>query len=425
MANLTEMQRLERARIEGWSDAQLINHWIETLCARQGGGDLLLGPRRYEIDEPIVLRSGIRLRGEGAVVTVLAATSSLDGPVIISENAEALEAADAWFASEGVPTRFSISDLMIDGAEGGIGSAVGSGCGMYLYAKGFEIQGVQISHMKRHGLVSTGSARGGQEVWLDEPEALFDVRISRCGGDGFIMRGPHDSIIRSAIIALCKGRGLAVETDGKYNGACDIEFCHAYGTDGIAIDLQAKIKAGFLQGDTGRGAGVRIGGSNKTYIDRIECFKTRGSAEDYALDIVAPYTQIGLARVRADWGASGVRIAAPGCQIGQIDIDGQRNTGGPLADTENDTTALYVRSAHSRIGSVNIRNFPKGHGIVLERGIAGVDIAGTTRACSTHLVAHDQRGTDLRLNMVLSEGESYTASPSSADVFALRTLSGG
>jgi len=325
------MIHIDQNAVNGLSDAALINHWVDRLVTEQGGGDLVLGARRYEVDTPIVLKSGIRLRGEGAAVTRLAASPDLDGPVMISENAEALEAANAWLVSEGVPARFRVSDLMIDGAEGGIGSAPGAGCGMYLYGKGFEIRDVQISHMKRHGLISTGSARGGQEVWLDEPEAVFDLRISRCGGDGFIMRGPHDSIIRSAIIAICKGRGLAVEADGIYNGACDIEFCHAYATDGIAIDLQAKVKAGFLQGDTGRGAGVRIGGSNKTYVDRIECFKTRGTAEDYALDIVAPYTQVGLARVRADWGASGVRIAAPGCQIGQLDIDGMRNTGGPTA----------------------------------------------------------------------------------------------
>ena len=239
------------------------------------------------------------------------------------------------------------------------------------------------------------------------------------------MRGPHDCIIRSAIIANCRGRGLAVETDGStYNGASEIDFCHAYGTESIAIDLRAKVKAGFLQGDTGRGAGVRIGGSNMTYIDRIECFKTRGSAEDYALDIVAPYTQIGSARVRADWGASGVLIGAPGCQIGQLDIDGQRNTGGPLADTENDTTALYVRAGHSRIGSVNIRNFPKGRGIILESGRAGIDIGGVTQNCGEHLFAENQCGTDLRLNMVVAGGETYTAHPSCLDNFALRTLLG-
>lgn len=413
---------LEEHRTHARSDANEINYWIDRLCHEQGGGDLLLGPKSYLIDTPIILRSGIRIRGEGARVTKLKATSNLTGPVMLSENAHALEIADAWYASEGVPVRFRVSDLMIDGTDGALSEAFGSGCGIHLYGKGFESLDVQVSHMKKHGIFSVGSARGGQQTWEDEPEALFDVRVSRCGGDGFIMRGPHDSIIRQAIIAICKGRGLAVETNGIYNGACDVEFCHAYATDKIAIDMAAKVKAGFLQGDTGRGAGVRISGSNKTYVDRIECFKTRGTGHDYALDITAPYTQVGLARIRADWGAGGVRIAAPGCQIGQIDIDGMRNTGGPLANTDNETTALYVRAAHTRIGSVNIRNFAKGRGVVLEPGRAGNELAGTTLNCAEHLHAEGQRGSDLRLNMVMAKEETYHAVPSPNDNFALRRI---
>lgn len=414
------MLYLDQNRIADFSDADLINHWIDRLCAEQGGGDLVLGARTYIIDKPIILKTGIRLRGEGAFATRFRAAPGLDGPVMISENAQALEAADAWFHSEGVPVRFRVSDLMIDGEDGGLSETFAAGCGIHLYGKGFEILDVQISHMKRHGLVSVGSARGGQEVWTDEPEAMFDVRISRCEGDGFIMRGPHDSIIRQAIIAICKGRGLAVETNGIYNGACDVEFCHAYATDGVAIDLAAKVKAGFLQGDTGRGAGVRIGGSNKTYVDRIECFKTRGNAEDFALDIVAPYTQVGLVRVRADWGAGGVRVAAPGCQIGLLDIDGRRNTGGPLADTENDTTGLYVKSNHTRIGSVSVRSFTKGRGIVIEPGRTGIDIAGTTMQCAEHIVAQQLKGCDLRMNIVCHSGETYLAKPGKRDNFQIR-----
>jgi len=339
---------------------------------------------------------------------------------MISENAEALEAGNAWFVSEGVPVRFRVSDLMIDGEKGRADGGFGAGCGMYLYGKGFELLDIQISHARRHGLVSVGSARGGQESWYDEPEAVFDVRISRCGGEGFIMRGPHDSIIRKAIIARCKGRGLAVETNGIYNGACDIEFCHAYGTNDVAIDLAAKVKAGFLQGDTGWWAGVRIRDSHMTYVDRIECFKTRGGPEHYALDISAMNTQIGLARVRADWGAGGVRIASPGAQIGQLDIDGMRNTGGPLDESANDTTALYVAVGHTQIGSVNVRNFPKGRGIVLEPWRGGVRLGGTTRNCGEHLFAQDMQGCDLTLNMVMAEGETFTAKPSAQDKFNLR-----
>lgn len=416
------MLRIEENRLPGLGDAALINHWIDRLVALHGGGDIVLGPRSYGIDSPVVLRSGVRLFGQGPMVTVLRATPDLDGPVVTSENAAALEAADAWFHAEGVPVRFALRDLMIDGTDGPDGAGFGAGTGLQLYGKGFEVTGVQISNMRRHGLVSTGSARGGQHDWRDEPEALFDLRVSRCRGDGFLMRGPHDSIIRQAIISYCKGRGLAVETDTIHNGACDIEFCHAYGTDGIAIDLAAKVKAGFLQGDTGRGAGVRIGGSNKSYVDRVECFKTRGEAGDYALDIQAPYTQVGLARVRADWGAGGARVGAQGCQIGQIDIDGMRNTGGPVADVPNDTTGLYVAAGHLRIPSANIRNFPRGRGLVIAPGRRGIDIAATTQACAEHLVAEDLRGCTLRINMQMARGESYSATPSAEDRFELRRM---
>ena len=411
---------LEQNRIDGLSDAALINYWIRRLCSEQGGGDLLLGARTYLIDEPVVLKTGIRLRGEGTYATRLCATPRLDGPVFVSENAQALEAADAWFHSEGVPVRFRVSDLMVDGQEGAAPDTFGAGIGMHLYGKGFEILDVQISHMKRHGIVSVGSARGGQETWEDEPEALFDVRVSRCGGDGFIMRGPHDSIIRQAIIAICKGRGLAVESNGTYNGACDVEFCHAYATDKIAIDLDAKVKGGFLQGDTGRGAGVRIAGSNKTYVDRIECFKTRGTSDDFALDIEAPFTQVGLARVRADWGASGVRIAALGCQIGLLDIDGMRNTGGPFANTDNETTGLYVKGAQTRIGSLHVRNFKNGRGIVMEPGRRGSALSGNILDCKEHVYAKGLNGCDLDLNIFLKANETYLAEPSQEDNFSIR-----
>lgn len=413
------MLDIENNRRPDLSDSQLINHCIEKCVSERGGGDIRLAAKRYFIDESLVLRSGIRLIGEG-VTTVLAATPALTSPVLVSENHQQLEAADAWFHSEGVPVRFRVSDLMIDGNEGGLGETPLSGTGMYLYGKGFEIVDVQITGMKRHGLISVGSARGGQETWLDEPEALFDLRISRCGGDGFIMRGPHDSIIRQAIIAICKGRGLAVEVGGAYNGACDVEFCHAYATDSYAIDLGAKVKAGFLQGDTGRKAGVRVAGSNKTYIDRIEVFKTRGTAEDFALDILAPYTQIGLARVRADWGASGVRISGRGSQIGLLDIDGMRNTGGPLAGTDNETTGLLLRAPHCRIGSANIRNFANGRGLVVAPKLCGVHVAATTEKCAEHLSVNDQRGSDLQVDMVLADGETYQAEATESDKFFLR-----
>jgi hypothetical protein len=280
--------------------------------------------------------------------------------------------------------------LTLDGSEAEMTEALGSGFGMWLYGKGFSLNEVEVTGCLQVGIMSVGPVRGGSETWRDQPESIFDVRVSRCGGDGFVMRGPHDSIITKAIISNCKGRGLAVETDGTtYNGACDIEYCHAYGTEDIAIDLAAKVKAGFLQGDTGRGSGVRICGSKMTYVDRLEVFKTRGRDDQHSVDISAPYTQIGLCRVRADWGVSGVYIGARGVQINSLDVDGARTTGGPMGNTSNSGVGLQIGTAgvNVQISTCYIRNFDRGYGAIV-RG-SGNYVRGVYENCNRNEVRPD------------------------------------
>lgn len=384
-------------------DAMRLNEAIST-AASAGGGDIILSAGRYQISTPVILKTGVRLKGEGAYATRLIGTSALDGPVIVSEAAEQLIKHNAWLHSENVPVRFGLFDLTIDGGESRSTQAFGSGCGAFIYGKAFEICGVQIIHCKKQGLVSWGSPRGGQESWLDEPEAIFDIRISRCGGDGFLMRGPHDSIIKSAIIANCKGRGLAVETDGStYNGACDIDFCHAYGTNDVAIDIAAKVKARFLQGDTGWHSGIRVSSSEMTIIDMVECFKTRGIYDDFALDISAMNCQIGVARIRSDWGTGGVRIAGVGCQIGQLDIDGRAGIGGPVDGNPNRGIGLLIEANRVQIPSFNIRNFEDGYGVKVTPGRKFVWLTGQLNRCQKPMVAKDAEHCNFRVNVPVRE----------------------
>lgn len=365
------------------SDAKAINNLIHSLAA-SGGGKIVLESRRYILDEPIVLRSGVILVGQGAYATILEASSKLRGPVVTTVDAEANYLAGIWFESEGMPVRFSLQDLTIDGANAELDDTHGAGCGCWLYGKGFSLERIEVTGCQSAGIVSVGPLRGGQETWKDQPESIFDVRVSNCRGDGFLMRGPHDSIISRAIISRCRGRGLAVETDGKtYNGACDVEYCHAYGTDDTAIDLAAKVKAGFLQGDTGRGAGVRIRGSMMTYVDRIESFKNRGGIDDYAVHISAPFAQIGLARVRADWGTSGVFIDkyARGVQISSLDVEGIRNKAGPVENTPNNGVGLNIEASHAHVNSCFIRNFDAGTAVVLGERSTGNFLRGRYLTC--------------------------------------------
>lgn len=395
---------VENARTAGESDAAVINRCIEQCHREHGGGIVQLAAATYHIEDPVCLRSGVLLAGEGVLATRLMATPGLRGPIIITQNAEALRAGSAWFVDEGVPARFGLRDLFLDGEQARNPEGFAGGCGAYLYGKGFEVRGVQISHTLSHGLVSEGSTKGGQRSFQDEPEAFFDVRISRAGGDGFRMRGPHDSVIERAIIAECKERGLAVEAGKGFNGACDINFCHAYATKSVAIDIHAKIKAGFLQGDTGQGAGVRINGSDKSYVDRIECFKTKGEVEDFALQISNPYTQVGLARVRADWGTSGVKIDALGCQIGQLDIDGRNNNGGPRSGLPNAGVGLRVSAPLTQIGLLNVRYFEEGIGIQATPNARGLSLRAVTTACANHAQLPSLAAADIDL-LIVKENE--------------------
>lgn len=376
------------------NQSQLLNGKIESL-ANQGGGLINLDAGVYYLDESLVMRSGVALVGQGQLATSLRASPRLAGPVVTTINAYENYKKGVWLESEGMPVRFSLSNLTVDGSEAEMTETLGSGFGMWLYGKAFSLKEVEVTGCLQVGIMSVGPVRGGSETWRDQPEAIFDVRVSRCGGDGFVMRGPHDSIIRSAIISNCKGRGLAVESDGTtYNGACDIEYCHAYGTEDVAIDVLAKVKAGFLQGDTGRGSGVRICGSQMIFVDRVEVFKTRGSTDSYAVQISAPYAQVGICRVRADWGTSGVYIGARGVQISSLDVEGLRNKGGPVENTPNPGVGLRVGSVNAQISACHIRNFDKGYGAIVKGG--GNYLRGVYENCGKNEVRPDA-GNEVKL----------------------------
>lgn len=168
----------------------------------------------------------------------------------------------------------------------------------------------------------SGRHRGGKrDQYFDSPEAtISDIHITNTRSHGCLFAGPHDTYLDRIFISHTKGKGLYVMSGPGINGACDIGFVHAYATDDVAIQIDAKVKANFLQGDTGRYAGVVISSSNKSLIGHIEAFKVRGSPSDYSVKIAASETQISNIRIRADAGASGLHLAGFGNLIASLNI---------------------------------------------------------------------------------------------------------
>ena len=286
----------------------------------------------HYITEPIEIGSFDVLAGQGQGQTILRVVGNFNGPVIktvkLTDNVEAKN----WFYEEGVPVRFVIKDLTID--LSGWHPPVPTGrkqfqyadfdsAGIGLYGKCYQIKDVSVINAPGAGFVSACSSRGGKkDFYLDSPESSIGrLEIVGAKKQGVVLAGPHDSILKEIITCHTKGKGVHIIADEEYSGACDIDFIHAYASDDIAIDIDAKVKARFLQGDTGRHAGVRITGSNKTIVETIEAFKTRGNEHDYSVEISSSEAQIGMVRIRADAGANGLKISGPGNIIQSLHIE--------------------------------------------------------------------------------------------------------
>lgn len=317
------------------------------------------------ITSPIELDSFDILKGKGKDQTVLKVIGSFQGPFIRTKRLEDNITNAHWFYEEGVPVRFSIKDLTLDLSEwkprnlsdndifphGNISIAA-----VALYGKAFEIKNVLVMNSIGSGLISICSARGGKkDLYLDAPEAKIDgLEVINTKEDGVVFAGPHDSILKELLVSHSKKKGVYIVADKKFSGACDIDFIHAYATDGVAIDVQAKVKARLLQGDTGRGSGVVLGGSNKTIVDTIEVFKTRGIEGDYSVKIECSEAQIATVRIRADAGAGGMALSGFGNTITSLHIESNKvhpdfshlktiKTNYPLCVTGNQNSILDGR----------------------------------------------------------------------------------
>lgn len=286
------------------------------------------------LTSPIELDSFDIVEGESRNGSLVKVVGAFAGPFIKTKDLKRCCTETPWFFDDGVPVRFSIRNLTIDLAgwtpvgdtyEFQYGTL--SHCAVGLYGKSYDLNGVTIINSPGSGLISIGPNRGGKrDFYLDSPEARIDgLEVINTQDHGMVFAGPHDSLLDNIIVSMSKNKGVFIVGDTRINGACDIGFIHAYATDDIAIDVQAKVKARFLQGDTGKKAGVAIGNNNKSIIEVIEAYKTRasyvpGDAPSHSIIVTAIETQIGIARIRADAGAHGLYLAGSGNVISNLHI---------------------------------------------------------------------------------------------------------
>ena len=298
----------------------------------------------HELHFPIMLGSFDILEGAGKNATLIKVIGTFSGPVIRTEDLKHHCIEKTWLAVDGIPIRFSIRNLTIDLSdwepeEDTFAFKYGnlSSCAVGLYGKSFEIDNLTITNCPGSGLISIGSVKGGKkDFYKDSPEALIDnLEVINTRDHGVVFAGPHDAMLKHIIVAHSKQKGVYIIADKAVSGACDIDFIHAYATDNIAIHIHCKVKARFLQGDTGRYGGVVLGGTDQIVVEVIEAFKTRGdkdpaadSKDYYNVHVDCSEAQIGIVRIRADAGANGLHIGGFGNIINSLHV----NAGGVHSD---------------------------------------------------------------------------------------------
>lgn len=295
----------------------------------------------HVITKPIILDSFDIIKGEGSAQTILHVKGEFPGPVIQTTNLKNNCDIKPWLEEDGVPIRFTIKGITLDLSEWtpesdnynfSYGSLSESGIG--LYGKGYKIDDVTILNSPGCGMISVGSVKGGKkDYYKDSPEAVIDnLEIINTKQTGLIFGGPHDSLLRQIIVSHAKEKGVYIICDKEISGACDIGYIHAYATDNIAIHIHGKVKAHFLQADTGREAGVLISGTDRTLIETIEAFKIRSTdGNGYAVRILSAEGQYGLIRIRADAGANGMELEGYGNMVQNLHI----NMEGPHPDFQH------------------------------------------------------------------------------------------
>ena len=307
--------------------------------------------------EPIVLDDFDIIEGAGNHATLIRVIGEFAGPVIRTRGLAENCTSCAWHHKEGVPARFVLQNFTLD-LDGwqpertpyDFGHGDLAACGIGLYGKAYDVRNVSVINSPGSAFISIGSTRGGKiDPYLDSPEAkISGLEISKTQHDSFIFAGPHDALLDNIIVSISKAKGVLIIGDSRVNGACDIGYIHSYATDDIAIDIQAKVKARFLQGDTGTKAGVSISNNNKSVIDMIETFKTRPDIlnpgkESYSLIVKAVETQIGIARIRADNGAHGLYLGGVGNIISNLHIcAGDKHSPDPTRTLQPKPTALIL-----------------------------------------------------------------------------------
>jgi hypothetical protein len=255
--------------VSGTNSSTAINAAI-LAASNLGGGTVYVPAGTYLIDDTVILRSRVILKGSGIDATKFVAINSLNKDMFQTLNTSTLFGG----VTTGGEKWWGITDCTIDGNKANLAS----GNGIKTYSRSYVLNNVKIHDCKEKGLYSQWSELGS--AFEDDNTDAFmetyvsNLRINNCGGEGIYFDGPHDSHFDNCIVALNSLTSLGTLSGifvGSRAGGTRFTSCHSWGdTQKYAFQIQAHTSHyNGCMADDATTALVAIEADNVTWIGAV------------------------------------------------------------------------------------------------------------------------------------------------------------
>ena len=199
----------------GYISAASVNLAIDAAVA-EGGGVVDLAVRLVEYDTPIILKSGVTLRGQGPLAGKLQAAPGANCDAIKSEGFDAL----VGTGSLGGVSSCGIEGIYIDARKD-----VNAGRGVCLYGHSWKMKDVRVSNASGDGIVTEWGNWGTPEPQRSMEAEMLNTRVNDCDGRGYFINGPHDMRVIGAMATCNLGTNIHA---GPRAGGAKFIGCHGW-----------------------------------------------------------------------------------------------------------------------------------------------------------------------------------------------------
>lgn len=322
-----------------------------------GGGIVNYPTGIYVISTPLIIQSKVHWLGDGMASTKIFLKAA--------SNCDMVQTKDlvADFAAETKDSEFdfSIIGMTFDGNEP---NQTTGGRGLALYGCGYRLRDLHITQCWSHGLWTCYNPDASVALPTGATlEARYNnITISWCHGNGWLFKGPTDSMCDDVVIYQCGKENGAIVQDGNdcggeagcglvldestatfgYGGSLMIGKLHIYAVfgDGMWVKAGGYTKAEKLELDANYRMGIHVQ-RDRCEFDSIYAYKNNRELDGwYHVKLASNENYIGTLFIDHRWADTALKLDVSGG--GGLWMYGNKNTVGSIHAWGAGTTNLAV-----------------------------------------------------------------------------------